>query len=81
MTLLEIGSYVKEQRELNNLTQKELADKIGMRRQTIIDIEQAQVNYGIVGLLAILEVLGTPLSFISGFSFKNVQPYGKEEQN
>lgn len=35
---------IKEQRQKLNLTQQELADKVGVRRETIIFLEQGKYN-------------------------------------
>lgn len=35
---------IKEQRQKFNLTQQELADKVGVRRETIIFLEQGKYN-------------------------------------
>jgi len=61
MTKEEIGQFVKQQRMLQNMTQQELGDRIGGRRQSLIEIENSQCNYGINGLLEVLATLGFTL--------------------
>lgn len=61
MTKQQIGEFVLNKRKEMKLTQKELAEKLGIRRQAIIEIEQAQCNYGIEALLQVLNGLGCEL--------------------
>lgn len=61
----QIGNFVKEQREAQGLTQQALADKAQVRRQTVLDIENASLGYAIDKLLAVLNALGVGLSFIT----------------
>jgi transcriptional regulator with XRE-family HTH domain len=61
MTKQQIGEFVLNKRKERGYTQKELADKLGMRRQAIIEIEQAQCNYGIEALIQVLDGLGCEL--------------------
>ena len=61
MTKQELGEFVRDQRKARGLTQKELADKLSIRRQAILEIENAQWNYGIDILLQILDSFGYQL--------------------
>lgn len=58
MTRKQLGEFVKAQRMLQNLTQKELADKLKCRRQVVIEIENDQCDYGISVILNVLDALG-----------------------
>ncbi len=42
-----IGSWIKQMREDKQLSQQELADKMGMSRTTISKVEDGKWNYGI----------------------------------
>jgi len=57
MNKRQIGQFVKEQRESAGLSQKALADKAQVRRQTVIDIENASLGYAIDKLLLVLDAL------------------------
>jgi transcriptional regulator with XRE-family HTH domain len=61
MTTEQIGEFVKQQRISQNFTQTELAEKVGVRRQVLIEIENAQCNYGINIIMKILSALGFKL--------------------
>lgn len=61
----QIGKFVKDQREAKGWLQRELADEAGVRRQTIIDIENATIGYSIDKLIDVLNALGVALSFIT----------------
>lgn len=61
----QIGKFVKEQREAKGWLQRELADKAGVRRQTVLDIENASLGYSIDKLLDVLNALGVALSFLT----------------
>lgn len=57
MTKEQIGIAVKNKRLSLNLSQLSLAEKAKVRRQTIIDIENASLNYSIDKLIAVQNVL------------------------
>ena len=57
MNKQQIGQFVKEQRETAGLSQKALADKAQVRRQTVLDIENATLGYAIDKLLLVLDAL------------------------
>lgn len=42
-----IGLFIKQSREERNLTQAELAEKIGVKEYTIVKIEHGKFNFGI----------------------------------
>jgi transcriptional regulator with XRE-family HTH domain len=61
MTKEQLGDFVNQQRILQNYTQKELAEKVGCRRQVIIEIENSQCDYGITMLVRVLKALSFDL--------------------
>jgi DNA-binding XRE family transcriptional regulator len=69
MTKKEIGQFVLDKRNELNLSQSKLADKIGMRRQAIFEIETDRVDFRLTVLLDILGALGYQLS---------ISPIGEE---
>lgn len=54
----EIGAAVGRERAAQQLTQQQLADKAGIRRQAIIEIEQDQYGYRVDRLIEVLDALG-----------------------
>lgn len=48
---------IKEQRQKFNLTQQELADKVGVRRETIIFLEQGKYNPSLKLAMDIAKIL------------------------
>lgn len=84
----QLGEFVKQQRMLKNLTQKEFADKLGKRRQSVIEVENGQCDYGVSVLLAMIEVLGftlvptvisTTLPSNVGFNFSLIESAKEED--
>jgi transcriptional regulator with XRE-family HTH domain len=64
MTKEQLGSFIKNERELQNLTQVNLAKKAGLsRRQVIIEIEQAKIQYPIDVLIKVAGALGFEVNF------------------
>lgn len=61
MTTQQLGEFVKQQRMTQNLTQGELGSLVRCRRQVIIEIENAQYNYGINIIMKVLAALGFKL--------------------
>lgn len=61
MTREEIGFFVKDQRVIKGLTQQQLADKAGCRRQAVLEVENNLRNFGIDTLLLLLNALETNL--------------------
>lgn len=39
-----VKNHIKRHRSLNELTQKDLADKVGVRRETIVFLEKGKYN-------------------------------------
>lgn len=58
MTKEQLGEFVKQQRMLQNITQKELSERVGCRRQALIEIENAQCEYGVSVIISVLNSLG-----------------------
>jgi transcriptional regulator with XRE-family HTH domain len=62
MNSKQLGEFVKEERLRQQMTQKDLADKLQRkRRQAVIEVEQDQCDYGISVLIGILAALGYEL--------------------
>jgi putative transcriptional regulator len=59
-----VKSHIKEIREELNLSQQELADKIGVSRQTIYYLEKGSYNPSLTISFKIAEVLEKPLKEI-----------------
>ena len=55
----EIGSHVRRHRLLAELTQQELADRIGVSRQTVVSIEKGNYTPSVALGLRLAQVLGT----------------------
>lgn len=63
MTLIEIGSLLKEARQKAGLSQEQLARPLGMSRATISAIESGRCEeIGFQKLLALLERVGLEIS-------------------
>lgn len=52
-------NHIKEFRQQANLTQAELADKVGVRRETIVFLEQGKYNPSLQLAAAVAKVLGS----------------------
>ena len=52
---------VKKSRQLKNLTQEELAQKVGVRRETIIRLEAGKYNPSLKWAMDISKRLETPI--------------------
>ncbi|MFA4999648.1 MAG: helix-turn-helix transcriptional regulator [Parcubacteria group bacterium] len=59
---------VKEFRAQKNLTQEELADRVGVRRETIIFLEQGKYNPSLKLALNIAKELKTPIDKLFSLS-------------
>lgn len=60
---------IKEYRIKNNIKQSELADMVGVRRETIIRLEKGQYNPSLKLAVDISKVFGAPVEDI--FIFEN----------
>lgn len=61
---MKIKSRIKEIRDILNLNQQDLADKVGVSRQTIYFLEKGSYNPSLTISFKISEVLNTPLNEI-----------------
>lgn len=57
-TRLEVRNHVRKHRRLLDITQQELADRIGVTRQTILSIEKGRYNPSVGLALQIAAALG-----------------------
>ena len=57
----DIQSYVREHRLTAGLTQQELADRIGVTRQTVLSIEKGKYTPSVALALCLSDVLGVPV--------------------
>ena len=58
----EVRNHVKRhRRQLHGMTQQELADRVGVTRQTILSIERGRYNPSVGLALQIAEVFGVPV--------------------
>ena len=60
--MVTIKVKVKEFRIKNGLTQEELADRVGVRRETIVFLEQGKYNPSLGLALSIAKELKTPVT-------------------
>jgi DNA-binding XRE family transcriptional regulator len=60
-------SHLKKYRQLAELTQEELAVKVGVRRETIIRLESAKYNPSLKLAIDISRVVGAPIEEIFEF--------------
>lgn len=56
-----IRNQIRELRALKNITQQELADKVGVTRQTVIAIEQDKYSPSLETAFKVAGVLGVPI--------------------
>ena len=68
MRKLSIGKEIKRKRNVNGLTQDELADKIGVSRNYISDLENDRYVPSVKTLSKIANVLQMDLNFLSEMS-------------
>ncbi|MFM9566099.1 helix-turn-helix domain-containing protein [Streptomyces turgidiscabies] len=57
-----IGERIRESRRHANLTQEAVANRIGIDRPSIIEIEQGQRNMTIDTFIRIADAIGVPLT-------------------
>lgn len=65
---MSIGKEIKRKRNVNGLTQDELADKIGVSRNYISDLENDRYVPSVKTLSKIANVLQMDLNFLSEMS-------------
>ena len=63
-----LGEKVRKERKLAGLTQEQLAEKVGVRRETIMRLEKAQYNPSLKLAIDISRVVEAPIEEI--FVFK-----------
>jgi transcriptional regulator with XRE-family HTH domain len=68
--LVKLGLNIKKYRLLFNLTQVELANRIGMDKQNLWTIEKGKSNPQIITLVKIAGGLGITLPILLGFDFE-----------
>ena len=56
-----IRNQIRELRALSNMTQQELADHVGVTRQTVIAIEQDKYSPSLETAFKVAGVLGVPI--------------------
>ena len=65
MQFFNIGSTIKEYRKSNNLTQQELASKVGITRQTLSKLEKGEIpKISLATFIKILDTLNLELEII-----------------
>jgi putative transcriptional regulator len=62
-------SNLKKYRQLKELTQLELADKVHVRRETVARLENAKYNPSLELAVRISKVLDTPIEELFNFEF------------
>jgi DNA-binding XRE family transcriptional regulator len=65
-------SHLKKYRQLAELTQEKLANKVGVRRETIIRLESAKYNPSLKLAIDISRVVGAPIEEIFEFPEETV---------
>lgn len=68
--MTEFTTNIKKYRLLNELTQEELAQRVGVRRETIIRLENAKYNPSLELAVKISIELDTPIADLFQFNFK-----------
>lgn len=61
---------IKKYRQLKELTQEQLAERVGVRRETIIRLEEGKYNPSLKLAVAISSALDTPIEEL--FVFENL---------
>ena len=65
--MVEFVCHLKKYRQLVGLTQEQLAEKVGVRRETIMRLEKAQYNPSLKLAVDISRVVGVPIEEIFVF--------------
>lgn len=66
--MAEFECRLKKYRQLKNMTQEQLAEKVGVRRETIMRLEKAQYNPSLKLAIDISRVVGVPIEDIFIFN-------------
>lgn len=61
MTMPEFECRLKKYRQLRELTQEQLAQRVGVRRETIMRLEKAQYNPSLKLAVDISRAVGAPI--------------------
>ena len=64
MSWINLGNKIKQYRKLNNITQQELANKLGIARSTLSYYEKGEVEPNIYTLLKLSEIMNCSLDFL-----------------
>lgn len=62
--MAEFECRLKKYRQMNDLTQEQLAEKVGVRRETIMRLEKAQYNPSLKLAVAISRAVDAPIEEI-----------------
>jgi putative transcriptional regulator len=74
-----MNNRIKELRSLNNLSQLELAQKAGVRRETIVFLEKGKYNPSLKLAYDISRIFGLPIEEIFLFDDTATQNPGRSE--
>ncbi len=75
MRLHEIRNHVRRhRRQLHDMTQQELADRVGVTRQTILSIEGGRYNPSVGLALRLAETFGVAVEAL--FEIEGEEPHG-----
>ncbi|MCI9541176.1 MAG: helix-turn-helix transcriptional regulator [Lachnospiraceae bacterium] len=66
--MAEFECRLKKYRQLKNMTQEQLAEKVGVRRETIMRLEKAQYNPSLKLAIDISRVVEVPIEDIFIFN-------------
>ena len=66
----QLVTKIKAFREKQNMTQKELADKVNVRRETIVRLEKGKYNPSLKLAADIAKVFNTAIENIFSYEFK-----------
>ena len=66
--MTELKTKIVEFRREQNITQGELADRVGVRRETIVRLERGQYNPSLKRAYDIANVFGVPIEDVFQFS-------------
>jgi transcriptional regulator with XRE-family HTH domain len=67
VVLTRLGERVRALRRLNNLTQEQLAERVGLSRTSITNVEAGrQGDIGVMNLIALADALHTSLADLTG---------------
>jgi len=65
---------IKELRARHNLTQEQLADKVGVRRETIVFLEKGRYNPSLLLAIKISKALKAKVENIFAYDKKELKP-------